>query len=322
MCTTCGNPQPEDVAFIQGDKEELIQLEKAALSADIHCPFCGTRNRADAAICTQCGGKLAGGKKRQAGKVVGAYKGKAGAGVVCPSCGHENAPNAPRCAQCGSSLKKEKPKTPSKVAKGGGGSVWMVVGLVVMVVIGFLIFKGCSRETAVGVVSQTVWTRTVAVEQFTAVTYEDWWDEIPAEAYVTECEERYRYSSDEEEEGAIEVCGTPYTVDTGTGVGEVVMDCEYEVYDTFCEYEVSEWAVVEYVEDDGYGLSAAWPAVAAYSDQRAGERKEEYTIWFDTAEGSAEFTTEDFGLYQAAANGSEWELTFDGYGNVVDARPR
>ncbi len=321
-CTTCGNPQPKDVAFIQGDKEELLQLKEAASSADIHCPFCGTRNASTALICSQCGGKLAGGTKRQGGRVVGAYKGQTGKGIVCPTCGFENAPNAPRCAQCGSALRKEKPISTTKAAKGDGGSVWLVIGLVAMVIVGFLIFKGCSRETAMGVVSQTEWTRTVAVEQFVAVTYEDWWDEIPAEAFVTVCEERYRTSSDQAVEGAVEVCGTPYTVDTGTGVGEVVMDCEYEVYDTHCEYEVSEWDVVEFVESDGYGLSASWPGVAAYADQRAGERKEEYTIWFDTADGGAEFTTEDFALYQAAVNGSEWELTFDGYGNVVDARPR
>ena len=321
-CTSCGTPQPEDVEFIQGEKEELMQLQAAAKSADIHCPFCGTRNKAEAEMCSQCGGKLTGGKKRKAGRVVGAYKGNAGKGMVCPACGFANKPNAARCAQCGGALKQGKSEKPSKMAVKKGGSIWMVVGLVVVVIIGFLIFKGCSRETAVGVVSQTAWTRTVAVEQFVAVTYEDWWDEIPAEAYVTECEERYRTSSDEPEDGAIEVCGTPYTVDTGTGVGEVVMDCEYEVYDTFCEYEVSEWDVVEYVESEGYGLSAAWPSVAAFSDQRAGGRNEEYTIWFDTADGNMEFTTEDYGLYQAAANGSAWELTFDGYGNVVGAAPQ
>lgn len=323
ICTTCGKPQPDDVNFIQGDREELLQLQDAAnKSADIHCPYCGTRNSASAQICSQCGGKLAGGTKRQGGRVVGAFKGDQAKGVTCPSCKHENAPNAPRCAQCGSSLKKDEPKSTAKATKGNGGSLWLVIGLVMVVIVGFLLFKGCSRSTDVGVVSRTAWTRTVAVEQFVSVTYENWWDEIPGEAYVTGCEERYRYSSDEAEDDAIEVCGTPYTVDTGTGMGEVVMDCEYKVYDTYCEYEVSEWAVVEYVESDGYGLSASWPVVATYSDQRAGERKELYTIWFDTENGSAEFKTTDYGLYQSAKNGSEWELTYDGFGKIRSAKPR
>ena len=322
-CTACGKPQPENVDFIQGDREELLQLQDAAKkSADIHCPYCGTRNAADALICSQCGGKLAGGTKRKGGRVVGAYKGNQTKGIVCPSCGHENTPNAPRCAQCGSALHKERPVKETQPSDRNAKSLWFIAGLLVVVVLGFVIFKGCSRSTEIGYVSRTAWTRMVAVEQFVAVTREDWWDEIPAEAYVTGCEERYRTSNDEMVEGAVEVCGTPYTVDTGTGVGEVVMDCHYEVYDTYCEYEVSDWEVMEYAESEGYGLSASWPAVAAYSNQRAGEHKEEYTIWFDTAEGSAEFTTNDFGLYQSAVNGSEWELTYDGFGKILTAKPR
>ena len=68
-CVTCGSPQPIDVSFIQADREDLINKEedilRAKRGADIHCPYCGTRNAADAKICSQCGGDLTGGKSGQ-----------------------------------------------------------------------------------------------------------------------------------------------------------------------------------------------------------------------------------------------------------------
>jgi len=321
-CSTCGNPQPPDVEFIQGDKEDLIHLKSdEKKSADIHCPYCGTRNSGDAKICIQCGGKLSGGKKRKSGRVIGSFKGNKIKGIKCPSCGFDNEPNAPRCSQCGNALRKNKPTQKEKESTHGTGSIWLVVGLVIIVIVGFLIFKGCSRSTETGRVTQTSWKRMVAVEQFIPVSREDWWDEIPAEAFVTICEERYRYTSDEMVDGAIEMCGTPYTVDQGTGLGEVVADCQYEVYDAYCEYEVSDWEVVEIIETNGFGQSVDWPAVTSYSDQRPGERSEEYTIWFETDNGEVGFTTDDYDLYLNAVTGSNWELTYDGFGNILSAQP-
>ena len=65
-CTTCGSPQPENVVFVQADHEIMIsdkeEIRKAKKGADIHCPYCGTRNSNDVKICIQCGGKIIGGK--------------------------------------------------------------------------------------------------------------------------------------------------------------------------------------------------------------------------------------------------------------------
>lgn len=320
-CTTCGTPQPNDVEFIQADREDLLkeqeEITRAKKGADIHCPYCGTRNTADARICSQCSGKLTGGKKRSSGGVVGAHK-KDAKGIVCTSCGFQNKPNAPRCAKCGSALGTIRKRSAKAKTSGESGKLWLVIGFVITIILGFVFFKGCSRSSLVGVVEQAAWTRTVAVEQFIPVMKEDWWDDIPADAYVTTCEERYRYTSEEAEEGAIEVCGTPYTIDEGTGYGEVVQDCEFEVYDVYCEYEISDWAVVEILELEGYGPSASWPTVSTFSDQRAGSQTESYTIWFDTNDGSVSFETEDYNLFNSATTGSEWELTFDGFGDIRD----
>src|SRR5258707_1924805 len=75
-CKACGSPQPENVQFGVAEQAELLKdAQKIAQSqkgADIHCPFCGTRNPADARSCSQCGGDLTGGAQRVSGTVIGA----------------------------------------------------------------------------------------------------------------------------------------------------------------------------------------------------------------------------------------------------------
>ena len=77
-CTNCGAPQPEDVQFDQAKRQELLEDEdiatRVAAGADIHCPYCGTRNTATAEVCVKCGGDIAEGTKRKSGRVVGAYR--------------------------------------------------------------------------------------------------------------------------------------------------------------------------------------------------------------------------------------------------------
>jgi len=323
ICTTCGHPQPDEIEFIQGDEEVLIKHgAEGGRQPDIHCPFCGTRNNADAKICSQCGGKLAGGKKRDSGRVVGAHKSKADNGINCLACGHKNQPNASRCANCGSALVQPSSSKQPKQQNNDTRSIWFVAGLIIFIVLGFIFFKGCSREVENGFVAQTAWQRIIMIEQFATVSREDWLDEIPSDGEVFSCEERYRYSTDEAVEGAIEVCGTPYTLDEGTGLGEVVQDCEYEVYAPYCAYEIGDWEVIETVKADGFGMVASWPSISASSNQRPGDRREEYTIWFDTEDGRIEFTTDDYDLFAQAHDDSEWELTYDGFGRIKSANPK
>lgn len=63
-CENCGAAQPENVQFQRAAEEKLITDEKAVAAAkagaDIHCGFCGTRNPATAATCSQCGADLKG----------------------------------------------------------------------------------------------------------------------------------------------------------------------------------------------------------------------------------------------------------------------
>ncbi len=79
-CTSCGAPQPLGVRFEQVDpntfnfiKDEAL-IRMARSGPDKHCPYCGTRNLADALTCVQCGGDLSvGATSRPSGDVIEPY---------------------------------------------------------------------------------------------------------------------------------------------------------------------------------------------------------------------------------------------------------
>jgi ribosomal protein L40E len=71
ICLTCGMPQPEEVGFVPPLHPTILTTGTAAeaaaalveAGADMHCRWCGVRNRATARQCTQCQGSLAGGAR-------------------------------------------------------------------------------------------------------------------------------------------------------------------------------------------------------------------------------------------------------------------
>src|SRR3990172_550916 len=107
-CTSCGSPQPKNVSFHQGGKQELLtdaeKIKKAKAGADIHCGFCGTRNVATATQCSQCGAGLKAGNRRTAGQAVGAFSAGAVQPIKCDNCGTMNAGTRLKCGNCGASL--------------------------------------------------------------------------------------------------------------------------------------------------------------------------------------------------------------------------
>lgn len=343
-CSTCGAPQPEDVQFEQVTQQELIEDEaliaQAEAGADIHCAYCGTRNAADAKTCVQCGADISEGTQRQTGRVLGAYQSGAAAEaqpLVCPACGAENDASAVNCAQCGAPLAAP-PATaqpaaaqPETATKSGAaapqksrktplalivGAVLVCIGLVVAAI---LLLRTTSLT---GSVQQVQWERSIAIEAYGPVTYSDWQDELPAAAEDIACEQKFRYVSDTPEENAEEVCGTPYTVDSGSGFADVVQDCEYHVYDAFCSYTVVEWSQADTVVASGAGFAAEWPDPVLESDQRLGDaRSESYQVIFATDDGNYTYTTEDFAEFQQYQPGSVWTLAVNALGGVTSVQP-
>lgn len=331
-CQGCGRPQPQDVEFVQPVAQELITdaatVAEATRGPDIHCPFCGARNRADAEACRNCGGPLAGGAQRQAGQVVGAFADGPVPQVNCPACGTANPGGARRCARCGAGLvpgnelEKQTPTPSAAAAAPGCSRTMIVIGIGIAVAVLVLLYLATRTTATVGVVRDVTWQRTVTVESLVPVRKENWLTEIPAGVPVGQCRSKVVSVQDEPAPNSVEVCGTPYTIDQGTGFGQVVQDCEYQVYAEWCQFTVEEWKAVDTVVAGGEGFVASeWPALALTDKQRAGNRGEKYTVVFETDGATYEYEVKDPALAAQFAEGSRWSLEINTFGALTDVAP-
>ena len=337
FCASCGSPQPDNVAFEQAADSKLItdeaKLAKAKAGPDIHCPYCGSRNPTGTNFCTQCGGDLSGGTARSRGLVVGAQQTGPVEPVICPSCDTPNDPDAAKCVQCGASLTQAKPVSkvqprPTMPASSRGGmgrggwAIIIIIALVLCAIPTILLIIGSRTEALTGQVDSVNWSRSIAIESLVPVTYETWYDEIPPQAAVGSCNQEVRYTQAQPAPNSVEVCGTPYVVDEGSGFGQVVQDCEYQVYEDYCSYQVQEWRQVDTETLQGNDFNAQWPALSLNSSEaRPGEQNQTYEIVFNTEQGSYTYTTTDPAEFAQFQTGGRWELEVNGFNSIVSVRP-
>lgn len=328
-CTSCGSPQPKNVEFHQGAKQQLLtdaeKIRRAKAGADIHCGFCGTRNPVGAAKCAQCGAELKEGSQRASGRVVGAFSEGAIAPVKCANCGTMNAGTRLKCGNCGAALSHgASPKAAAPVvAKPIDRNVLFIAGGVLLLICAAIYFLFMRASAIVGTVTEAQWTRSVVIEAFGPVQLEDWADELPADARNVSCSEEVSVVQSEPPASGRyeEVCGTPYNVDTGGGFAEVVQDCEYQVYEDYCSYTVDAWAPVSTVELGGIGLNAQWPSPALSSNQRLAEQTGSYQCVFDANGAEYTYTTESFEQFAQCQLGSQWNLEVNALGAIVSITP-
>ena len=329
-CASCGSPQPKDAKFEAPIQTELIQdadkIKRAQVGPDIHCGYCGARNPADAKVCHQCGGDLTQGTARTAGDVLDAPLNTGIKEVRCATCGTANPITAQNCSTCGAALAKPKVQPTPTAAKEATSSRGCVIAailigiLLVGGIIAFMVFS--NRTTAVtGTVREANWTRTITIEGLTPVQYSDWRDEIPAGAEIGRCEADVRSVQDTPTQNSREVCGTPYTVDTGTGLGEVVQDCQYEVYADRCTYTVEEWRTVDTLVLNGKGFTPQWPTAALAAQQRTGERTEGYQCVLSANDEEYTYTPQNWEQYRQCEPGSQWTLEVNTFGSIMSLAP-
>jgi DNA-directed RNA polymerase subunit RPC12/RpoP len=335
FCLSCGAAQPEDVEFHLPERQELLsdgdKIAQAQAGPDIHCPYCGTRNPAGSIKCVQCGGDLSEGAIRASGKVLGAFQEQPAGTVTCPNCGSENPDTALKCANCGASLAKEtqpRPVPAQAASTTKGRNPLLVIGIVAVVVVLCLaaaaVYLIGSRTSGLSAtVEQTHWERSIPIEALVPVEHQGWFDNIPSDAEVGQCQEQVREVVDQPVPNSVEVCGTPYTVDSGSGFGEVVQDCSYEVYDNYCAYTLTEWQQVDLATASGSDFSPIWPEPQLQPGERLGNNQTEtYIVVFHAEDGSSyNYHASDFQTYQQYPPGSEWTLVVNGFGDIVDVQP-
>jgi ribosomal protein L40E len=337
-CSSCGMPQPDDVQFEQAAQEQIItneaEIAKAKAGPDIHCYYCGSRNAGNATTCSQCGADLTQGTARNKGQVMGTHRDKPAPKITCQSCGAENEPDAAKCAQCGSPLPKaERKPEPAVPAPAKRRTLWAAIagGILLLCCVAIIVFGVLSVRTndINGRVDDVSWSRTIVIEALEPVTHEGWRDEIPVEAIVGQCTEKLRDTEQRATGQQREVCGTPYTEDTGSGYAEVVQDCTTEdiyesvpVYDDMCQYIVDEWIKVDEIVGSGNNLDPEWPSTGTLNrNQRQGEQIETYEVTFGTEDGRYTYSPEseeEFGRYEI---GSRWILKVNTFGAVTDTEP-
>lgn len=334
VCANCGAAQPKDVQFEQAAKDELVTdaegLELAKAGPDIHCPFCGTRNPATAKKCSRCGGDLTEGERRESGQVLGAQQTGPVAQVACEYCGTKNPATNVKCTNCGSPLAKApRPKPAAAPAAAAAPSrmspVMLIVGGIILLVIcgaiAFFVARGFQTETNVARVSDVTWRRSIVVLGLAPVERSAWADEIPGDADVGFCSERERERSPFPTDRSEEVCGTPYVEDEGTGFGELVQDCEYIVYDDYCEYTTIELMPIGTIDESGSDLNPFWPQTRLEQDQQLGERREVYQITFDVDGETVAYETTNASEFAQFAPGSAWQVEINGFGDIVNIEP-
>lgn len=249
----------------------------------------------------------------------------AGLQTPCPRCGTPNPNLALRCSNCGAPLDVQtvKPTTPAAAPARAPLPKWLIIaGALLLVAACIFIFslikRGQQTSQVRGVVQSVNWERIIPIEALVDVEYQAWRDEVPGGVSLGACREQMRYESAEPQPNSQEICGTPYTVNQGSGYAEVVQDCVYRVYDDFCSYTRPEWRVVDTARVSGADLNPRWPELSLAQGQRQGEQwQESYTIVFTVDGQLYSYPVSSLEAFDDFQPGSEWNLTVNGFGDLV-----
>ena len=316
-CSGCGAAQPDNVQFEKAAAGTLItdatEVAQAKKGADIQCPYCGTRNPADAVKCSQCAGDLTGGSKRATGQVLGIFNSAPAAPINCPSCGTPNQPDAAHCSSCGAPLGQQPvARTVPPPTKPKGCRMWLILAAAAVLIGVIITVVSCWPRNVAGEVNTVSWQRIVPIEEIQPVKKEDWKENVPFEAANVSCRMKENNVQDNPAPNATKVCGAPYSKDLGNGRAEVVQDCEYHVYADYCTYTVKEWTKVDEAKAQGTDYKPYWPSFNLKSGQREGQRQETYSVVFANEGKEYTFTTSDVNLYNKCQLNSRWQLKVSG----------
>lgn len=320
QCTQCQGSLAGGEARQAGEDLGDLALDHAG---DVACPACRTINASSARYCIMCGAPLGDAQEPPSGaphkpepEVVQAPAQPA-APVVPEPVALEVVPEAapPAWIAAVVAALPDMVKGLSRRAQ-----LWITIALLALIG-ALLVYQWWDNQpkTLVAQAANAEWERTIDVEAQTPVEASGWLDEMPAGVEAIACSPQARGLSEEPPNAdAVEVCGTPYAVDTGTGIAEVFQDCLYEVQEDFCSWHVAEWQASPAVVAQGSGVAPEWPTLNA--TQREIGRSEAYTCTI--VAGEREFTLEvDAEQFAKCAPGTLWTVRVDGSGTLLEAAP-
>ena len=331
VCTNCGAPISMDDKFELPDQQELIadkgKLEEAKKGPAIQCPYCNVFNPAGTINCIQCGGDIQAGLARQAGEVLSAHDTSAVPDKPCPFCNQPVKANAQRCPNCGGSLVEAEAKPAAVPVVAKKTPLWLILALIVVGVLciaGVIAFIAMGNRTndVTATVTDVRWQLSIDILAMQPVQRNAWSGDVPSEAENVTCRDEYKETSSFAVPKSTEVCGTPYTIDTGSGAGQVVQDCEYRVYASYCEYTVLDWTVVNTAVAQGSDNDPQWPLASLQAGQQEGDRHEEYQVIFAADGETYSYTPGDMSGFNQFELGSQWILSINTFGDIRDLRSK
>jgi len=319
-CTNCGAPQPENVQFERAADEQAVtdenSIRAAGAGADYICPYCNTRNSAEAKVCKQCGGDLVEAKRRAAGGDLAANLGPKE--ITCTNCGTVNPAANRNCLKCGAPLPRASASVPpaaAAVSASVGTSsaprktnwlLWGGLGAALLVCCAAILFLFVLPTASVqATVTDVHWQTSVPVQELHAVDHTDQAGSPPSDAYNVSCHTESHQVCEE------------HVVDQGNGYGEKVQDCHDESQD-YCSYTVDEWQTIQTYTQDGHDFAPVYsqPSITT-SDQRLGNESVDYTVTFDTSKGQKIYSPDSLDDFQQFAVGSTWTLKLNALGAVL-----
>lgn len=343
-CSGCGAVISDKDQFQAGADQQLItdpnQLAMARAGADKHCKFCGAGNPAAAEVCGHCGANLNQGHARAAGADMGHHRTGPAPDVMCPFCRTMNPAASRTCRNCNANL----PMTPAGPMGGAMGAGAMgagahanaqakssgtsgakvgcaIAGLLGLVFIIFLGVKCFSSKDAFAVVEAASWERSIAISERRPTTESDWADQIPSDAKKGSCSRKVRRTQSEPAADAEKVCDKAKMVDQGNGTAKVVQNCQYKVYDSWCEYTTLKWKEVDKAVARGNDLDPKWPSVRLSANQKEGDRSETYKVVFNSGGKQYTYNAPNPAEFSRYSRGSKWTLKVNGFDSVTDVTP-
>ncbi len=328
-CGNCGAPQPENVQFELPSEQKFVhdeeQIKAAQAGADIHCPFCGTRNPATARTCSQCGGDLTEAKAREAGRVMQAPHAQPTV-IKCGNCGVENPGSNSVCSNCGSPLPKmgapqaavpyvmpPHPVARTNLGKPKKKTNWILIGgilaFLAICCVGIAVLFLFPTKSVQATVTDIHWQTSVPVEEIRSVDYNNERGNPPSDAYNVSCHDESQ-----------DVCENK-TVDKGNGYSEVVEECHTET-EQYCSYTLDEWKTLQTYTLNGDDLQPIYDSPNVSSDQRLGGESENLTVSFSTNKGEQKtYSPGTISEFQQYSVGSTWTLKMNAVGGVVSVTP-
>jgi hypothetical protein len=289
FCPSCGSPQNPDSRYYPSEEDMIEVQDHQFVGADITCPACQQLNGAASEFCGQCGSPLTEGARAKsleqqsiaAGQVFGAM---ASRDIVKEK--HES-----EMRRVGV-LKDEK-------SKGGNWSIWAIVGVIAVLVIGAIVAFTWKTSTTL-VVTDHEWQRIIHIEEYDRFTESNWRDSRPAgdDVSMGSCSQRQR-SSRQVPDG--ETCRTVRR-DQGDGTFRQEQECttnyrEEPIYDDWCQWSGYRWEPSQDLEENG-GLSEnpQWPRTNLNCEgqsrvgcERESGREENYWLIFEGTEDNTEY---------------------------------